>query len=140
MRDRAYPLLTMPNPLVTKTADRVPGLRRLPVAKLLAIGELVLLAHQHVGMLDAAERRRFFQLMRRARGRRHNLTNGERAELASLVAKANPRLFLGLAAEQALAGAVAAQNRARQALRAPARASEVSSVSPCGRGSACPRC
>lgn len=90
----------MPNLLIVKVAGSVPGLRRLPVAKLFVLGELVLLAREHIGRLEPAERRRFFDLMRRARGRRRNLSPGERDELASLIAKANPRLFVGVAADK----------------------------------------
>lgn len=90
----------MPNLLVMKAAGAVPGLKRLPIAKLLVIGELALLAREHVGMLEPAERRRLFDLVRRTRGRRRNLSSGERDELARLVAKADPRLFVGVAADK----------------------------------------
>ncbi len=86
--------------IVTKALRRMPGARRLPIAKLLVIGELALLAREHVDRLDPVERRRFIDLMRQARGRPRNLSAGEKAELAALVAKANPRLFLGLAADR----------------------------------------
>ena len=72
----------------------------MPVAKLLALGELVLLAREHLARLEPSERRRFVELMRHARGRRRNLTPGERGELADLIAKANPWLFLGAAADK----------------------------------------
>jgi hypothetical protein len=90
----------MPSRLVTKTLSRVPGLRRIPAAKLLVLGEIVVLARQHVENLDPDERRRLLALMRRARGRPRNLTARERAELSALVAKANPRLFIGVVADK----------------------------------------
>lgn len=74
--------------------------RRLPVGKLLILGEIVILASEHVRRLDPAERRRFLELMRRGRGRRRNLSPDERAELAALIAKADPRLFAGLVAQR----------------------------------------
>jgi hypothetical protein len=74
---------------------RVPGLKRLPVLKLLAIGEIVLLARTHLTKLDAAERRRFVELLRKGRGRPSRLTEAERDQLQKLVAKAEPRLFAG---------------------------------------------
>ena len=37
---------------------RIPGLKRLPVFKLLAIGELALVARRHLQHLDAGQRRR----------------------------------------------------------------------------------
>ncbi len=99
-RVRAGYSQTMPNLVVIKVLGRVPGLRRMPVAKLLVIGELALLAQEHVGRLEPAERRRVIQLMRRARGRPSKLSRRDRAELAALVAKANPRLFVGTAADK----------------------------------------
>ena len=90
----------MRDPLVAKALAHVPGIRRLPVVKLLAVGEVVLLARQHMARLEPAERRRFIELMRRARGRPRNLSQRDRAELATLVAKADPRLFLGLVADK----------------------------------------
>jgi hypothetical protein len=90
----------MPGRIVRNTLAHTPGLRRLPVAKLLAVGELVLLAREHVARLEPAERRRFLELMRHARGRPRNLALSEREELSALIAKANPRLFLGLVADK----------------------------------------
>jgi hypothetical protein len=78
----------------------VPGLRRLPVFKLLAIAEIALLARSHVSRLDAGERRRLFSLLLTGRGRGRNLSPAERDELARLVSKAEPRLFAGLAADR----------------------------------------
>jgi hypothetical protein len=67
--------------------------RRLPVARLLVVGELVLLAREHVVKLNPNERRRIRELVIRGRGRPSRLTPRERAELAMLVAKADPKLF-----------------------------------------------
>lgn len=79
---------------------RVPGLRRLPVLKLVALGEIVLLARSHLRQLEPAERRRLVELLRTARGRPRNLSQRERDELAQLVAKAEPRLFAGAVADK----------------------------------------
>lgn len=79
---------------------RIPGLRRLPVLKLLAAGEVALLARSHIGKLDPVERRRFLELLRKGHGRPRNLSAAERDELSELVAKAEPRLFAGLAADK----------------------------------------
>lgn len=76
------------------------ALRRIPLFKLLAIGEIVLLAGRHLSRLTPDERRRFVELMRAGRGRRRNLPEKERDELADLVAKAEPRLFAGAVAEK----------------------------------------
>ena len=75
-------------------------MRRLPILKLVAIGEIALLARSHVRRLDAADRRRLVALLRAARGRPANLGAQEREELARLVAKAEPRLFAGLVADR----------------------------------------
>jgi hypothetical protein len=81
-------------------AHHVPGLRRLPVFKLLAIGEIALLLRSHLSRLEPAERRRLIELLRKGRGRPGNLTDAERGELQRLVAKTEPRLFAGLAADR----------------------------------------
>jgi hypothetical protein len=85
---------------IAHSVTRIPGLRRLPVFKLLAIGEIALLARTHVTKLDAGERRRFVGLMRKGRGRTRNLSAAERDELGVLVAKLEPRLFAGMAADR----------------------------------------
>jgi hypothetical protein len=81
-------------------AQHVGPLRNLPVLRLLAVAEVILLARDHVTMLEPAERRRLVQLVRLGRGRRRNLTAEQREELEALVAKAQPRLFLGEAASR----------------------------------------
>ena len=68
-------------------------LRGIPVARLIAIGELLLLAREHITRLKPEERRRVFELVRRGRGRPSRLSGRERRELAALIAKAEPRLF-----------------------------------------------
>jgi hypothetical protein len=79
---------------------RAPGLRRLPVLKVLAVAEIALLAHDHVTRLDREERRRLVELVRRGHGRPSHLSDAEREELDALVAKAEPRLFAGLVADK----------------------------------------
>jgi hypothetical protein len=80
--------------------SRIPGLKRLPVLKLIAIGEIALLARTHAAKLDAAERRRLVELVRKGRGRPSKLSPEERDELARLVSKAEPRLFAGEMADK----------------------------------------
>ena len=75
-------------------------MRRIPAATLIEIAEVVLLARDHFQKLEPYERRRVVELMRSGRGRRRNLSDSEREELAALVAKAEPRLFFGLAADE----------------------------------------
>jgi hypothetical protein len=84
----------------TRLLSRVPGLKRLPLFKLLAIGEIALLGWRHAARLTPQERMRLLQLLRIGRGRRRNLGPDERQELAALVAKAEPRRFVGAAADR----------------------------------------
>ena len=94
----------MPGRLSTEAIERItrriPGLRRLPAATLIEIGAVVLLARDHLQRLEPHERRRVVELMRIGRGRPRNLTRAQRDELTSLAAKAEPRLFFGLAADK----------------------------------------
>jgi hypothetical protein len=94
----------MPGSLLTNAvghvAGRIPGVRRIPVLRLLAVGEIVLLAREHIGKLEPHERRRLVELLRRGHGRPQNLSAKDRDELAALVGKAEPRLFAGMAAEK----------------------------------------
>ena len=86
--------------VVKRIVSRLPGLRRLPVFRLLAIAEIALLARDHMARLEPAERRRLIELVRLGKGRARNLSDDNRAELAALVAKVEPRLFAGLAADK----------------------------------------
>ena len=61
---------------IAGVASRIPGLRRLPVFKLLAIGEVALLARSHIRRLDPDERRRLVELLRKGRGRRTSRSAG----------------------------------------------------------------
>jgi len=86
--------------LLTRGVARLPGLRRLPVFKLVAIAQVAMLARKHLERLDPAERQRLVELVRRSRGRRNALAPEEREDLAALVAKLEPRQFAGLAADR----------------------------------------
>lgn len=86
--------MAMANPLITRTLGRVGALRRLPVARLVAVAEIVVLAREHINKLDPHERRRLVELVRHGRGRPTNLSAKERRELASLLAKIEPRAFV----------------------------------------------
>jgi hypothetical protein len=79
---------------------RIPGLKWIPVMKLIAVGEIALLARSHAIKLTPEERRRLIALVRKGRGRRTKLSDDEREELSRLVAKAEPRLFAGLVAQK----------------------------------------
>jgi hypothetical protein len=94
----------MASPLLRYTAARagrrIPYLRRLPIARLIVLGELVLLAKAHIELLSPAERRRLVVLLREARGRPSRLSPARRAELEQLIDKAQPRVLLGEAARR----------------------------------------
>jgi hypothetical protein len=78
-----------------RASEHVPGLRRVPAVKLLAAAELAMLARDHVARLSPSERRRLLALIRTGHGRPRNLSLAERAELAALLARMEPRLFAG---------------------------------------------
>ena len=86
--------------LLAGAAGKVPGLRRVPLVKLLFLAELGLVARDHFGRLEPDERRRLVALVRQGRGRNQNLSVEERDELAGLVAKVEPRRFAGLAIDR----------------------------------------
>jgi len=79
-----------------RAINRVPGLKRLPVVRLLAIGELALVARRHLQHLDPAERQRLAGLVKRGRG----MSADEREELRGLIAKLDARAFAGSAAQR----------------------------------------
>ena len=74
--------------------------KAVPMARLMAAAQVVMLAHRHWHRLEPDERRRVITLVRVAGGRRGRLTPAERLELLRLIAKADPRLFAGLVAEK----------------------------------------
>jgi hypothetical protein len=84
---------------LARVAQRAPALKRIPLLKLLAAAEVALAAREHVRRLSPQERRRIATLIRAGRGRRRSLTEAERAELAALIAKVEPRLLAGRAVE-----------------------------------------
>jgi hypothetical protein len=83
-----------------KASRKVPGLRRIPVVKLLSAAEVAMLARDHLARLSPPERRRLVVLVRIGRGRQRNLTGAERDELAGLLAKLQPRLLMGEAIDR----------------------------------------
>lgn len=71
--------------------------RGVPLARLLLVAEVAMIAGRHLGRLDAAQRRRLLVLLVRARGRPRSLSAREQVELGALVARLEPRLFFGTA-------------------------------------------
>jgi hypothetical protein len=74
-------------------------LKRLPLLKLLALAQIVLMARRHVARLDKTDRRRLRELVGHGFHDRH-LSAHERHELADLVRKAEPRAFVGGAVDR----------------------------------------
>ncbi len=64
-------------------------LRHMPLFKLLAVGQTVLLAWRHLQHLDANDRRRLRELVRRGR----QINKAERAELRGILGKLEPAAF-----------------------------------------------
>jgi hypothetical protein len=79
-----------------RVAARLPGVKHVPVVRLLAVAELALVAHRHLQHLDATERRRLAALVRHGR----NLSPPEREELSALVLKLDARAFAGSAMQR----------------------------------------
>jgi hypothetical protein len=75
-------------------------LRRLPLARILILAEVGMLAKDHYERLSPAERRRLVVLVRDAKGRPSNLSDRHRRELDALVAKIEPKRFATTAAEK----------------------------------------
>lgn len=71
--------------------------RGVPVARLLLVAEVGILARRHLIKLDPAQRRRLLTLLVRARGRPRSLTAAERREFLYLAARLEPRLLFGAA-------------------------------------------
>jgi hypothetical protein len=74
--------------------------RGLPVGSFLMAAEVALLAGQHIGRLDAHERRRLLALLGKAKGGPSALSEDDRSELGTLLSKLEPRLFVGSAARK----------------------------------------
>ena len=66
----------------------------------LMLYEVARASKSHWDSVDPGDRKRLTELLRKSKGKPQNLSAGERAELAALVSKANPRLFLGLVANK----------------------------------------
>ena len=72
--------------------------RGVPVVALLSAAEVAKLAKTHLDRLDGPERKRLLALVAKARGGAGALSASERGELARLLAKLQPRAFVGSAA------------------------------------------
>ncbi len=86
--------------MIDRSLSGVRALRRMPVARLIAVAELIVLVREHLSKLEPHERRRLLELLRLGRFHRGNLTRRERRELTDLLAKTEPRAFLNRAAQK----------------------------------------
>jgi hypothetical protein len=86
--------------LVGKAAQRIPGLRMLPVVRLIMAGEVLVLGKHHFDQISAEERGRIIGLVAKAKGRPKNLSLEEQVELNAIVQKLEPRLFMAEAADR----------------------------------------
>jgi hypothetical protein len=77
----------------------LPGTKRLPWFKVLALAQILLLAQRHVQLLEPRDRRRFAELAGRAL-RERRLKERDRDELASLLRRMEPRAFAGGAVDR----------------------------------------
>ncbi|MBA3809748.1 MAG: hypothetical protein H0X28_15355 [Solirubrobacterales bacterium] len=71
-----------------------------PIARVALAAQLLWVARGHLLRLDGAQRRRLLRLLVQTRGRRGSLSSRERAELALLLARLEPRLFFGTAVKR----------------------------------------
>lgn len=71
-------------------------LKAMPFLRLLAIGQMILLARRHFRRLGPGDRRRMAELVRKGRG----ATPAERDELRAIMAKLEPKEFAFAAAKR----------------------------------------
>ena len=74
--------------------------RVVPLARLVVIAEVGLMLSRHLRRLDAPQRRRLVALFIRARARPRSLAPAEQIEFMGLVAKLEPRLFVGMVVQR----------------------------------------
>lgn len=104
----------MANPLIKGTLGGARALRKVPVARLLALAEVAILVREHIYRLEPQERHRLAELIMQGRGRPSSLSARERRELTSLVAKTEPRGLLNEAVEKVTGVPVSRRRRGRR--------------------------
>lgn len=103
----------MASALVTRTLTGARAVRRLPVARLLALADVIVLAREHLNKLEPDERRRLVELVKLGRLTRGQLSRRERRELNELLAKTEPKLFLNRAVQKVAGVPIPRRARAR---------------------------
>jgi hypothetical protein len=64
-------------------------LKKMPLFRLIAVGQTALLARRHLRRLDADDRHRLLELVRKGR----RMSAGQRDELRTILSKLGPREF-----------------------------------------------
>lgn len=86
--------------LIGRVAQRVPGLRALPVVRLIMAAEVLVIGKHHFDRITPDERGQVIRLVAKAKGRPKNLSEPEQVELTRIVEKLEPRLFLAEATDR----------------------------------------
>jgi hypothetical protein len=86
--------------LLGRAAQRVPGLRMLPVVRLIMAAEVLAIGKHHFDRITPDERGQLLRLVAKAKGRPKNLSTDEQVELNAIVKKLEPRLFLAEATDR----------------------------------------
>jgi hypothetical protein len=85
---------------VARAAERLPGFKRLPLARVVILAEVAMLAKTHFERLTPSERRRLVVLVKQTRGRPSSLSDRQRHELEKLIAKVEPKAFASNAVDK----------------------------------------
>jgi hypothetical protein len=83
-----------------RVAQRVPGLRMLPVVRLLMAAEVLVVGKHHLDRITPNERGQLIALLAKAKGRPKNLSEEDQVVMAAIVEKLEPRLFLATATDK----------------------------------------
>lgn len=83
------------------TAARGAG-RWSAIGRVIALGQIALVAKRHIENLTVAERSELRGLLAKSKGRPRNLTRGERSRITALVRKLEPAAFARNAASTAV--------------------------------------
>jgi hypothetical protein len=86
--------------LAGRAAQRVPGLRMLPVVRLIMAAEVLVIGKHHLDRITPDERGQMLRLLAKAKGRPKNLSEQDQIDLTKIVEKLEPRLFLAEATDR----------------------------------------
>jgi hypothetical protein len=94
----------MPSPIynvaLARAAQRLPIIKRVPLAWMIIAAEVAMLAKNHYEHLNPPERRRLVVLLKDAKLQPRNMSRRDRNEFERLVAKLEPTLFARSAVEK----------------------------------------